>query len=185
MSSTNKDEARKEVNTAISNSSASDISRMMDAAKSSREKREQSKREREAREREAREAAALERENSVCEPNTILKTNTDHPFTIRVVVRMPLARYTNYKPESGQGVLYRFGYHVNLYLELMIDFYSKKGLMSSLITTASACTSQSLSYCSFDCLSLGILRMCIAEFLIQSYVCVPLISYRYFYFSPS
>lgn len=62
MSSANKDEARKEVNEAIINTSSSDINRMLDAAKSSREKREQSKRE-----REAREAAIRERENTVSE----------------------------------------------------------------------------------------------------------------------
>ncbi|PCG88448.1 Hypothetical protein PENO1_109150 [Penicillium occitanis (nom. inval.)] len=62
MSSTKKDEARKEVNAAISNTSSNDMNRMLDAAKSSREKREQSKRE-----REAREAAIRERENNASE----------------------------------------------------------------------------------------------------------------------
>jgi hypothetical protein len=72
MSSAKEDEARKEVNEAISNTSSSNMNRMLDAAKSSREKREQSKRE-----REAREAAIRERENTVSERISSMKIKTD------------------------------------------------------------------------------------------------------------
>ena len=90
MSSTKKDEARKEVNNAIINSSSSDINRMLDAAKSSREKREQSKRE-----REAREAALKERKNLVSERTSFsIRMNTNDLSIIRVVGRAPADNYT-------------------------------------------------------------------------------------------
>jgi hypothetical protein len=52
-------EARKEVNDKIAQTKASDMNRTMDAASSSKEKREQNKREREQREKEQRERDAV------------------------------------------------------------------------------------------------------------------------------
>jgi len=56
MSNSN-DQARKDVNNALINTDSKDVNSMMDAAKSSREKRAQNKRDKEAREKAEKEKA--------------------------------------------------------------------------------------------------------------------------------